>query len=183
MKNFKEFYQSSRGKAILFFGFYLVFFIFLAFYLQKLNEKVEVEEEKKSNQEIVNKVYNIKDLYNYNFDYEFIISDNGDETRFSGTREKVDYEDFANKYFLIFTNINQLIKKSKLVSKIDNMESYEITNETLNELLETTKENGINKITEIDDEKKVQIILDLSSFMEKESYVIKLNYMVGGNNE
>jgi hypothetical protein len=182
MKKLKEFYQSKRGKSILFFGFYLIFFVLLIFYFQRIQEKSESIKIPNNEHETA-KVYTIKDLYNQDFTYEFIINDNGVITKFVGNQETIDYKDFEYQYFLSFININQLMKKSKMVSKNDNDVTYEITNDTLNELLETSRNTGVNVIKEQDREKGVVITLDLSSYMEKQGYVITLNYMVGDNSE
>ncbi len=170
MKKIKE---SKRLKAILFFGFYLIFFSIL--FLGWKEKNVSVKE--KDN---VSTSFNISTIANSNYQYHFLINDSGILKEYHGTKEEKDYLNEENNYFFDIYNLNQLIKKSKLISFIDNQINYEITNEELNYLLNTQKNDGINTIKVLnnrDDYKNIEI--DLSSYMAKEKYTISLIYKVG----
>ena len=45
----KTFYQSKRGRAICFFGFYLIFFLLLAIYLKQQRNVPQEEPKKETN--------------------------------------------------------------------------------------------------------------------------------------
>ena len=53
MDNFKTFYNEKNGKYILFFGFYLLFFIFLGIYMRTLDSNKPKEKQK---EEVVEKM-------------------------------------------------------------------------------------------------------------------------------
>lgn len=189
MDEFKTFYNDKKGKYILFFGFYLIFFIFLAIYIRSVKDNKPIE---KNKEEIVEKeitTYDISNLINNDYSYEIEVSDNYNTTNFSGTKNNVDYANFENKYFLDIYNINQLLKRSKFMGSEDNILTYYLYNKELNELLLTNKteneEISSNKIfVYVNDDAEVEkIVFDLSTYFEKVMYQITINYSVGDNNE
>ena len=180
----KAFYNSKQGKSICFFGFYLIFFIVLAFILKNrnnvVNDKTKNVDNKIEVKENVNS-YDLTKIINSNFEYFYTINDNDEIKKFSGTKNNVDYLDFDNKYFLDIYNINQLIKKSKFIKNESNILSYELDNSVLNELLITDK-TGTSKIDVYvkNDNSVEKIILDLKEYFNKDKYEIILEYKEGG---
>lgn len=186
MDDFKDWYSNKKGKQILFFGFYIIFFAFLAIYIRSANNN-KPEEPKKEEIKPVERIttYDITDLLDNDYQYEIVINDNEEIISFNGSKSNVDYNDFANKYFLDIYNINQLLKKSKFVGSSDNILTYELSNTSLNEILLTDKKDGSNKIFVYvkDDTKVERIVLDLANYLEKQVYQINIKYTVGVNNE
>ena len=186
MDGFKTFYKEKNGKYILFFGFYFIFFIFLAFYLRSMNAD-KPQEEEKPKEEVVEKIttYNISNLTNNDFSYNILITDNEEIIRFEGKKSNVDYANYEYKYFLDIYNINQLLKRSKLVSSEDYILTYELENKEINDILLTSKNNGVNKIyVYVNKTGEInKIYFDLSNYLEKDIYEISINYVVGENNE
>ena len=191
MDGFKDFYNNKKGKAILFFGFYLIFFIFLAIYMRSLNAN---RQENTSNEEtnVVEKItsYDISNLINNDYEYTIKIIDydnSVDESvTFKGTKNNIDYANYKYKYFLDIYNINQLLKKSKYIDTEDyTVLKYELNNSEINDILLTQKEDGANKIEVYVNEKtEVQeIVLDLSNYFGKEEFHIELFYSEVDNNE
>ena len=190
MDNFKDWYGNRKGKYILFFGFYIVFFIVLGILLRNANynkkDEPKKEETKEEEKKVENKgTYDITNLVNNDFKYEITINDNEEIIKFTGSKTKVDYMEFTNKYFLDIYNINQLLKKSKFVERKGNLLSYELLNSEINEVLLTDKEEGINRISlYVNDNNEVKrIVLDLTGYLYKTIYEIDINYIVGDNNE
>lgn len=180
LNKFQNFYQKQGGKYILFFGFYIIFFIFFGIHLKNLNNsKVKVP----VNQQIEEKMVSMRSLFDNDFSYQFEINDNGSITNYKGTKKNIDYENSSFKYFLDYININQLLKKSKVTETGQLITNYELDNTVLNEILNTDVLDGMNKVTEIlgnsQNDYTYQIILDLSSYMQKENFIITLNYQVG----
>lgn len=189
MDGFKTFYNDKKGKYILFFGFYLIFFIFLAIYIRTIRENKPVEKPK---EEVASKIttYDISNLINNDYKYMIKIIDydeNSDESiTFEGTKNNIDYANYENKYFLDIYNVNQLLKKSKYIDTIDGtVLKYELNNSEINDILLTQKPEGINKIeVYVNEETKVQeIILDLSNYFGKEFFHIEMFYTEVDNNE
>lgn len=189
MDGFKTFYNDKKGKYILFFGFYLIFFIFLAIYIRTIRENKPVEKPK---EEVASKIttYDISNLINNDYKYMIKIIDydeNSDESiTFEGTKDNIDYANYKNKYFLDIYNVNQLLKRSKYIDTIDGtVLKYELNNSEINDILLTQKPEGINKIeVYVNEETKVQeIILDLSNYFEKEFFRIEMFYTEVDNNE
>ena len=185
MDNFKSWYTDKKGKYILFFGFYIVFFIMLSIYIR--SAKQEQEEPKKEEMKVEEKIstYDMTNLINSFYKYEIVINDNEEIITFSGSKDDIDYANFSNKYFLDIYNINQLLKKSKFIENKDNILYYELSNTEINDILFTDKEEGINKIkVSVNDKGEVNRIgMDLSKYMEKEKYEIDITYIIGENNE
>lgn len=189
MDGFKTFYNDKKGKYILFFGFYLIFFIFLAIYIRTIRENKPIEKPK---EEVASKIttYDISNLINNDYKYMIKIIDydeNSDESiTFEGTKNNIDYANYKNKYFLDIYNVNQLLKRSKYIDTIDGtVLKYELNNSEINDILLTQKPEGINKIeVYVNEETKVQeIILDLSNYFEKEFFRIEMFYTEVENNE
>ncbi len=187
MDNFKTWYTDRKGKYILFFGFYLIFFIVLAFYIRSVqtnNPKETPKEETVEKKETITS-YDLNNLINNDYEYHITIIDNENEIVFNGTKNNVDYANYENKYFLDIYNINQLLKKSKLVSSENYILSYELKNKEIDEVLLTNKVDGDNKImVHVKENGEVQkIVLDLSTYFEKDRYEITIDYVVGESNE
>ena len=189
MDGFKTFYNERKGKQILFFAFYLVFFIFLAIYMRTNNANKPIEKEK---EEVVEKIttYDLSNLINNDYEYTIKIIDydnSVDESvTFKGTKNNIDYANYKHKYFLDIYNINQLLKKSKYIDTEDyTVLKYELNNSEINDILLTQKEDGVNKIEVYVNEKtEVQeIVLDLSDYFGKEEFHIELFYSEVDNNE
>ena len=180
-QKFKEFYQSKRGRAILFFGFYLIFFLVLTIAFKNASNMDNKNKVNNTNKESEIKenasLYSMKNLLDNNFNYNIEVVDDDKIETFTGTKNNVDYNNFDNKYFFDIYNLNQLIKKSKFIKTEENVYYYEIENDTLNSILNVEKENGINKINVYASNSQVaKITLDLSEFMEKENYRITISY-------
>lgn len=186
MDNFKTFYYDKKGKYILFFGFYLIFFIILGFYIKSFNNS-KGDEPKKEETTVEEKIttYDISKLVNNDYSYNIDIIDNDELISFSGTKNNIDYANYPNKYFLDIYNINQLLKRSKLISSENNILTYELLNSDINDILLTEVLDGINKIeVYVNDNTELnKVILDLTNYLVKEKYQITINYIVGDNNE
>ena len=99
MDNFKTWYKERKGKYILFFGFYLIFFIFFGVYIgSSNNNKPPKNEEKETTQETI-KTYNLSNLINNNYRYTVDITDNYEIVNFTGTKDNIDYDNYEYKYF------------------------------------------------------------------------------------
>ena len=175
MNNFKDWYSNRKGKQIIFFAFYIVFFILFAIYINNNKE----QHEKKIT------TYSISNLINNDYKYEILIFDDNNVITFKGNKNSIDYANYENKYFLDIYNINQLLKKSKFINSNNNILNYELNNIEINDILLTNKPSGINKIElYVDDSGGVEKInMDLSNYLEKTTYRININYILGDNNE
>ncbi len=186
MDGFKTFYNEKNGKYILFFGFYFIFFIFLSFYLRSLNAN-KPQEEEKPQEEVVEKIttYDISNLINNDYSYIISITDNEEIVNFEGRKSNVDYANYEYKYFLDIYNINQLLKRSKLISSENYVLTYELENKEINDILLTNKKSGVNIINVLVNKKGEinKIEFDLSNYLDKDIYQININYVVGENNE
>lgn len=186
MDNFKTFYNEKNGKMILFFGFYLIFFIFLGFYMRGLNNERKANETK--NEPVVQEKitsYDISGLVNSDYTYNINVYDNEDTINFTGTKDNIDYANYQYKYFFDIYNVNQLLKKSKFSGSEGYVLSYELDNSELNNILLTQKNDGTNKIDVMVNAKTEvrKITMDLSNYVEKEKYTIIITYTVGDENE
>ena len=182
MDGFKTFYNEKNGKYILFFGFYLIFFIFLAFYMRSLNAN-KPKEENKEQEQVVEKIttYDISNLINNDYIYSIEINDNEEKINFNGKKSNIDYANYEHKYFLDIYNINQLLKRSKLVKSEDNILTYELSNKEINDILLTNKNDAVNKIDVYVNNKTeiIRIIFDLSNYLDKDVYQIIIDYNIG----
>ncbi len=185
MNNFKEFYSEKNGKYILFFGFYILFFIFLTIYMRTLDARKPKEIEKVEEKETVITTYDISNLINNDYDYRIEIVDEEEIINFSGSKNNIDYANYQNKYFLDIYNINQLLKRSKLIESEKNVLTYELPNKEINDLLLTDKKDDVNEINvSVNDQAEVnRIVLDLSNYFEKNKYQITIDYIIGESNE
>ena len=179
MKKIDELF-TKRQKAIAFFAFYLVFFIvlFIVINNRKQEKVIDVPKEEK----IDNTLY-FENVLKMNFKYEIEIIDNLEIKTFIGTKDKVDYSEYENKYFLDIFNINQLIKKSKVIEKIGNYGKYSLANRELDELLGTESDEGENIIEVNEEEKRLEIHIDLHEYLKKEIFTILLIYQEGETND
>ena len=162
---------TKRQKALFFFGFYLLFFI--AFFTivnnsKKNIPKVEVEEKEKD----TDKTLYFTELLDINYQYTIEVNDNNEINKYQGTKDSIDYKECKYKYFFDLYNINQLIKKSKVIEKIDNYSKYSLDNKELNDLLETESQG--NTIIEIKEGEELEINLDLHEYYQKDVFQIKI---------
>ena len=186
INNFKDWYNDKKGKYILFFGFYLIFFIFFGIYIRAVKDNKPVEEIKEEEKQVEKiTTYDISRLTSNDYSYIIEIIDNEELLNFNGTKSNIDYANYENKYFLDIYNINQLLKRSKLVDSNNNILTYELDNKEINDILLTNKKEGINKIMiYVDDKTEVnKISLDLSNYLDKDIYQINISYTVGDVNE
>ena len=181
--------EVKRKKMIVFFGFYLIFFIFLFIWLKSNN----VENTNTPIDEETSFTYKTDLIENNNYTYVYEIEENENVNTIRGIRDDENYEvsEYKYKYFLDIYNIKKLIKNSKYLYKIDNNNEisykYEIDNKTISNLLQNSKEieNGINNIlVYVDNNDNVyKIELDLSSYMvsinEYTKYHLTLYYGIG----
>lgn len=186
MDGFKKFYNEKKGKQILFLGFYLIFFIILAIYMRSFDAK-NPKEEKNDQGQIEEKIttYDISNLVNNDYSYTIEITTDEQTIEFNGSKSNIDYANYTNKYFLDIYNINQLLKRSKLINSENNILTYELENKEINDLLLTTKDDGVNKIdVYVNEQTEVtEIHLNLSNYLEKEIYQINIVYKIGEENE
>ena len=120
----KRLKSTDRGRALLFFGCYLIFFIIL-FILISTSSKVSMN---LSDFEEGNNIkFNVDNIKNNNYSYKYIISVDDNDYVFSGTRYK-DYELYSYRnenYFrnydndTIFKNNNNLWVKSDNPNDLD----------------------------------------------------------------
>ena len=186
MDKYKDWYSNRKGKYILFFGFYLIFFIFLAIYIRSLNKNNQEKPKKEENTEVEKiTTYNITNLINNDYKYEIVIYDNEEIIKYNGSKNNIDYANYVNKYFLDIYNINQLLKRSKFISSNNNVLTYELASKEINDILLTENKDGINKIDVYVNthSNKEKIVLDLTNYFEKKLYQINIKYIVGDANE
>ena len=181
--------EVKRKKMIVFFGFYLIFFIFLFIWLKNSN----VENTNVPTDEETSFTYKTDLIENNNYTYVYEIEENENVDTIRGIRDDENYQlsEYKYKYFLDIYNIKKLIKNSKYLYKIDNNNEisykYEIENKTISNLLQNSKEieNGVNNIlVYVDNNDNVyKIELDLSSYMvsinEYTKYHLTLYYGIG----
>ena len=181
--------EVKRKKMIVFFGFYIIFFIFLFIWLKSNN----VENTNTPIDEETSFTYKTDLIENNNYTYVYEIEENENVDTIRGIRDDENYQlsEYKYKYFLDIYNIKKLIKNSKYLYKIDNNNEisykYEIENKTISNLLQNSKEieNGVNNIlVYVDNNDNVyKIELDLSSYMvsinEYTKYHLTLYYGIG----
>ena len=189
MDGFKKFYNEKKGKHILFFGFYIIFFVFLAIYISAMNSNRPINNNKEGTAEKEITTYDLSKLINDDYEYKFVIVDYEDDidesVTFEGTKNNIDYANYKHKYFLDIYNVNQLLKRSKLISSQNLLLTYNLENKELNDILLTQKEDGVNKIeVYVNENAQVhEIILDLSNYFGKEMFRIEMFYTEVDNNE
>ena len=183
MGGFKTFYYDKKGKYILFFGFYAIFFIVLAILFRVARAEAPKDTPKEETKVVT--TYNISSLINSDYRYSIEINDNDEIINYNGTKSNIDYANYPNKYFLDIYNINQLLKRSKLVNSDNLVLSYELLNSELNDVLLTDKQEGINTIRVYvnENEEINSIYFDLANYLDKDKYEIMINYIVGENDE
>lgn len=182
MKEFKTWYSEKKGKYILFFGFYLIFFGALGLYLRSANAIIP-DEETEVETEIT--TYDISELINNDFEYSIEINDDYEIVNFHGTKNNIDYANYPNKYFLDIYNINQLLKRSKLAKSEKYVLTYELQNSEIDDILLTNSSDDYNEVfVYVKKDAKVEsIVLNLTSYFNKEIYTITINYNMGEENE
>ena len=181
--------EVKRKKAIAFFGFYLLFFIFLFIWMKSYGSNTR-NEEIKEDTEIT---YKTDMIENNNYTYVFEIEEDNNTYSYKGIRDDENYEvsEYKYKFFLDIYNIKKLIKNSKYLYKTDNNNEisykYEIDSKTLSNMLQDGKtvENGINNIIVYVDSTNnaYKIELDFSNYMksieEYQRYHLILYYGAG----
>ncbi len=179
--------EVKRKKTIAFFGFYLVFFVFVFIWMKTNEPPKEV-----TNEETVI-TYKTENIENNNYTYVYEIQENDNTYTFKGIRDDENYEvsEYKYKFFLDIYNIKKLIKNSKYLYKIDNNNEisykYEIDNKTLSNMLQDgkTPNEGINNILVYvdNDNNAYKIELDFSNYMksieEYQRYHLILYYGAG----
>ncbi len=171
--------EDRKKKMILFFGFYFFFFLFLIIYLKSSsNKKVNDIKDNSTNSAVTEKEnntidnYSLNNILNSDFNLKIIIEEN-DEKR-SYVAEKSNLPEDKYNYFFNIYNVNQLIKKGKLISRDDYTFVFEIDNSYINEILnnDISGNSIINLIT--DNKGNVYEI----QFKLYDNTLIKLNYEV-----
>lgn len=183
----KKIKENKKIRASIFFGFYFFFFLFLVVYIKNNNlidnSNKNIENKIEEKKEI--KEYSIKYLTDNNYKYHYIINDDSKVIEFNGTKETIDYNDYEYKYFLDIYNVNQIIKNSKYLGTENNTLNYDIENKTLCSLTDIEEISGISKISvNVSDNHNLEkVIMDLSTYMKKDKYIITLEYEVGEDND
>lgn len=194
---FKAFYQSRYGKMTLFFGFYFFFFLFLISNINinnktnQNNSDTNINENNGNNSNVSEPTtWKFDILLNDYYTYNYYINENGNNISFNGRLNETNQivEEYQYNYFLNLYNINQIIKKSKYLERIelDNgyQYNYEVSNKSLGELLEIDGNfsNLFNKIVIYTNNNLIvsKIDLDLGSYMQElnnyNEYKITLQY-------
>ena len=187
-----NFFKTKKGKSILFFSFYFVFFIFLAFYINEqdlTNDKID-NENKKEEVEYSNSNYETSNLEKSDYLYEITIQKNSEFEVLNGS--KSNNESIKNYEYFELVDLNEIkriIKNSKFLSKsLDNDNTYKVNyeiktrdlfklfekdneSETINNIVLTVKENS----------DLIKIDLDLSNYMNSfdnsiTSYKVLIEY-------
>jgi hypothetical protein len=124
-KEFKEFIKTPKGKATMFFGAYLLFFLFIGIFARtggtsNINKKYETGSPLR---------FNINSILNNNFKYNYAVNIDGLSTVYSGTSTKVNslfkindtYEYYfnGNNYFAntngVWLNVSNPVIYSKFM--------------------------------------------------------------------
>ena len=71
IKLIKELKKTPRGKGILFFGFYLVFFLIIAIVARLAPARPNITDNNKEDEDIIS----IREINGYNYYYEYNITD------------------------------------------------------------------------------------------------------------
>lgn len=159
LSNIADRIKDRKGGLILFFGFYLIFFVFILLIIKNINDKVGPEPLK----------YSTNLLENSNYYYNYNVLDNENNLSFHGYNDMPNEE--LNKYeyykLLDLYSIKSLINNSKNM-QADEMFLYELSNTSLSEFLEETRdiEDLTNKIIILTDD-NLNVIgfnIDLSNY-------------------
>ena len=120
-KEFKEFIKTPRGKATMFFGAYLLFFLFIAIFARTggtsgVNKKYETGSPFK---------YNINDIANenYKFNYSFIVD--GVTTNYEGSSTKTGSLFTVNGVSYYFNGSNYFTNTNGIWLNVSNPYNYE----------------------------------------------------------
>ncbi len=186
--------ELKRKKTIMFFGFYLLFFLFLFIWMKSYGSNPR-NEEIKEDTEIT---YKTDMIENNNYQYSYYIEENDNTYTFSGVRDDENYElsEYKYKELVNIYTIKQIIKNAKYLLKVENGSDlisykYEITNKDLAKILNYKEnlEDGTNPIIIfVDKDKNIyQIDFDYSNYMkaigEFDSYKLTVKYGVTNNEE
>lgn len=130
IKLVKELKKTPRGKALLFFGFYFIFFLLIAVFARLIPAKtnINVEEENKEDFISIREIngYNYAYKYYFNIDNNNITIDgkkNGEEEEFIYTLNGVNYNYYKNGT-LYYSNGLIVDSPSTLLEIIDNIDLF-----------------------------------------------------------
>ena len=154
MKRIKE---NKTLKYSLFFGFYLIFFIFLGVYLNRMNDKINSPTQEEKNGE-----YSLTALMDNSYQVEIREEEKSVVYNVSDLEAKSEsYAYFGNIY-----NLNQLIKKSRFVEEKDHILYFLLNNKELNALLNTEMEEKDNEIKLLVNDERIvkEISLSLDNY-------------------
>lgn len=154
MKRIKE---NKTLKYSLFFGFYLIFFIFLGFYLNRMDNKINSQTQEEKTGE-----YSLTALMDNSYQVEIKEAEKRIVYNASDLESRSDsYAYFGNIY-----NVNQLIKKSRFVEEKDHTLYFLLNNKELNTLLNTEIEEKDNEIKLLVNDERVvkEISLSLDNY-------------------
>ena len=175
MKKVEEILNNKKIKYSLFFGFYLIFFLVLALSFKNVRQ----EEINKVTEESEESIEAHLPYLDNELQIEIEVHDEEKVLKYNANDSDYSYAKLFNLY-----NINQLIKKSKIIKKEDKSITYEISIEALNNLLAKENTNSINEMIVTDFGNKTYMIeMDLHEYLEKENYQIIINYKVGVRSE
>ena len=195
-KEFKEFIKTPRGKAVMFFGAYLLFFIFIAIFARtggtsNVNRKYETGSPLR---------FNINSILNNNFKYTYNVNVDGVSTIYSGSSTKLNslfkvnelteyyfngsnYFTSTNGVWLNISNpimhykfmdtsiIKSLLEKSTYISKTE----YESGKDVYNFKVSTVT---INKLFEGADMDIEDIPNEISVSTDDENNIIEIKYLL-----
>ena len=128
IRKFITFYKTKKGKAVCFFGFYLIFFIILiAFINVNPTDTPNIEDVK---EEVL---YNTALLENNDYTYNYVIESN-EKKEFNGIKndDNTELNEYEYNYFLNLYNIKQLVK----ILKYFNYDFNKIRTASFEELIE-----------------------------------------------
>ena len=188
----KELYKKPYGKAVLFFGFYLIFFVIIAV-AARIGGRTSLDV-KYDKETITGITTNELKNYNYSFDYKVVLDDttysyvgskesskfnytyNGKEYYNDKTKSYIKEEDWKevdnpiklNKFFNEI-NVDRVLENSYIESKT----TYDSGDTTYNLLVSSNTLNKLIDEKETDyDEAPNKIIVSI----DKDNYIKEINY-------
>ena len=166
---------SKRKKAIIFFGFYLIFFLVVFSFINQNKKTIDIKKDETKEEIKEEKILSLNDVTKMDYQYEYEMNIDGNVTIFKGFKDQIDYEENEYQYFFDIYNVNQLIKKSKVLEKNNHYGKYRLENLELDELLDSSESVG-NTIIEVKEAKELEIDIDLKEYYQKNVFTIKLIY-------
>lgn len=184
IKKIINYFKTKKGKSISFFGFYLIFFIFLAIYINANNLPSKTYEENKKEEVSNNQsYYETINLEKSNYLYKITIQENDELEILNGTKEQKESIVNYKYYKLIDLNeIKRIIKNAKYLSKSiysanTYKVNYEIKTKTLMDLFENeNNDESLNNIvlTVNENNDLINIEMELSNYMHSFNQDIEL---------